>query len=518
MKEFDGNNRWNNNDHSGYDVSDLYIPAKHKNFKDEILEYKAAEFAANNIQIYDNILYPKVTKYLKNCEFIKKRKAWNSTDTYNGAVILNYNIKTGGIEDNNGPGYLGDSIMFDHILSLVLYTDFTNLCSNFSATFRPLTSFELLSSIKRRNQKFWFMAKNLRELVQLWGDGGERPYYDDNGEYINHDNGKKYNKDVLSGSFFSGISFCAVFPCYQIRLCCPTSTTDQITVATKFAGPHGVIVKLQNNVHMHKDWIRGFQASFISNYFEEREVVVFGGHYKMGIATIKLTETFKDYGLTAKALTKFNSVINGDAAYGTDKLSKKELSLLLCLIQFQLDKNESIQYKEMVDLYTKKTWKSFINYQQFIHLNYHALYNNNTALNKILFPSIKRYKYNKNWRGISVVDNIPSTKLFLLFNNTENILINTSNARGDYVFPFSFVSFLAFVQQHKLIEKVTITAVRHQDYDESQGKGSWLFDIWNSNGYELTAQFKQTGFDIKLISPYKNKDDDWEECVTIIKM
>eukprot|EP01083_Nonionella_stella_P054711 144414_1 len=60
-----------------------------------------------------------------------------------------------------------------HLLSLFFYTDFTDLCTHFSATFRRTKQFELLSLIKARNAKYWWMSKSLFELVQLYGESGQ---------------------------------------------------------------------------------------------------------------------------------------------------------------------------------------------------------------------------------------------------------------------------------------------------------------------------------------------------------
>eukprot|EP01083_Nonionella_stella_P266313 901074_1 len=63
----------------------------------------------------------------------------------------------------------GSSILRRHLLALFFYTDFTDLCTDFSATFRQIKQFEPLSSIKRRNAVYWWMSKNLRECVELYG-------------------------------------------------------------------------------------------------------------------------------------------------------------------------------------------------------------------------------------------------------------------------------------------------------------------------------------------------------------
>eukprot|EP01084_Bolivina_argentea_P105864 189593_1 len=60
-------------------------------------------------------------------------------------------------------------LQFHHLLALLLYTDYSKLCTEFSSSFRALTVYEPLSSIKKRNSSYWWMSKNLREAVQLFG-------------------------------------------------------------------------------------------------------------------------------------------------------------------------------------------------------------------------------------------------------------------------------------------------------------------------------------------------------------
>eukprot|EP01083_Nonionella_stella_P249066 861594_1 len=80
-------------------------------------------------------------------------------------IVLKYGIKH------------GDPLLPRHLLSLFFYTDFTDLCTDFSATFRATKQFEHLSSIKARNSKYWWMAKSLRETVELYGDRKEFDKY-----------------------------------------------------------------------------------------------------------------------------------------------------------------------------------------------------------------------------------------------------------------------------------------------------------------------------------------------------
>ena len=150
----------------------------------------------------------------------------------------------------------GTPLAVYNLMAVCLYTDFTDLCSNFSSTFRKIHPYESLSSIKRRNSKYWWMSKILRETVELYGKD------------TNRHNG-------LKGPFFTGMSFVMTMPEFMIRLCSPTSTTVHIEVATKFSGQTGIIIKLKagriGGVDVGIDRVRAMDVSWISRYREEDE-------------------------------------------------------------------------------------------------------------------------------------------------------------------------------------------------------------------------------------------------------
>eukprot|EP01083_Nonionella_stella_P290695 989121_1 len=107
---------------------------------------------------YDTIMV-KVKAYLET-------KSVKAVKAFIGDIKLHY-----GIED-------GEPLLPRLLVALFFYTDFTDLCTHFSATFRATKQFEQLSSIKARNSKYWWMAKSLRELVELYGDHGISGEYD----------------------------------------------------------------------------------------------------------------------------------------------------------------------------------------------------------------------------------------------------------------------------------------------------------------------------------------------------
>ena len=151
MKEFDYNNLYNLYDHGGHAICSLYINSKYSTFKEEMSNYPNFD-----LRHYYNILLPKI-KEISKTQRVKQTKPHIKQEGFAAFVPLKYSVSEGG------------PLSEEHLLSLLLYTDFTDLSSAFSATHRGLTSYEPLESIKKRNSKYYFFSKRLRECVQLYG-------------------------------------------------------------------------------------------------------------------------------------------------------------------------------------------------------------------------------------------------------------------------------------------------------------------------------------------------------------
>ncbi len=228
IKELPRKEQWSDNivDHSNYDVCELYISRKYETLKEEISNYKYILFK----QYMDKVV-TKANIYMR-ADVVKEKKArWNGT-----LRKLHY-----GIDE-------GDSLGFNNLLSLILYTDFSSLCKDFSSTFRKTKAYETLSSIKQRNREYYWMSRILRETVEMFG--------------------MYYPTDTKGISFYTGISLVMSIPEFKMRLCAPTSTSICIEVAVKFSGVDGMILELQK---VGLNQLSTFDCSWLSQYKEESE-------------------------------------------------------------------------------------------------------------------------------------------------------------------------------------------------------------------------------------------------------
>ena len=219
-------------DHSGYKVRELYVTKRYQSFGEEIMNYSQKGL---DIKQFKDLCMTKAGYYVQT-EMAKSKKPGHGK-----WYPKHYDIP----ED---PG-----LTMDHLISVILYTDSTGLSSDFSSTFRKKHPYETLSQIKKRNSKYWWWSKTLRETVEFYGYTGT---------------GMKH----IKGPFYTGMSFVMNVPSFAIRLCSPTSTSVQLAVAVKFSGEQGLILELHTRTMAPAFAnVSAFDCSWISQYKEEDE-------------------------------------------------------------------------------------------------------------------------------------------------------------------------------------------------------------------------------------------------------
>ena len=191
----------NINDFFGHKPKDLYVEAKWTNLGEEIMYNKIETLSFSN--------------WNESKKEVKKRM--NTT--------MHKSIKCQIKEDQDGLHYgiaYGSVMEYQHIQSVVLYCNFSDLSTAFSATFRKMHPFESLKSLKKRNSEFGHMSRLLRETVEYFGQRGM-------GEW--DEKSQKYPDGTKIGKrFFCGMNFVMAIPEFNIRLCGPTSTSICIEV------------------------------------------------------------------------------------------------------------------------------------------------------------------------------------------------------------------------------------------------------------------------------------------------
>ena len=414
-----------------YQSTEYYIKRKYDTFKDELREYKHL-----SIRHYQNYLTPKVTQYM-NTMRAKKTKASKSKA---GIDEFKYEIQP------------ESKITFNHLLSVCLYTDFTDLCTEFSKTFRPLNNYETLDSVKERNRDYFFMSKYLRESVELFGD-----YH------------SIWSNNKLIGPFYSGLSFVALFPITDITLNSPTSTTYYKEVAIKFSGDgNGVIVEFDN---INNKQLHGFDCGWISQFKEESEVLFMGGAHKIHINGVTVMDTKIKHQIYFRALTKFDLMLKGKSSQWNESEKCMICDLIDCIVNNT--KNSDI------DNYIYDSFALFLNNKLKIYLNVKELQRigDPKIANKIIYThSTKLFR---------------SNVILKLFKNLQLVVIAYDSK---YKFPFEHLQ--SMMSESYSIETV---AIRDEFYiNNLHFNKDELIDMFQQ--HQLNIHFENIGRNGEMIA------------------
>ena len=222
-----------------YKFSTWYIAPKYKSLKVEVLE--GAENKLSIIQ-YENSMKTALSKFNSYGKHIQKATLrWEQI----------YGIKRGSI------------ITLDHIIAITFYTDYTELSSEFSTSYRRLSADESDETLKKRHQLFANWARLMREAVEVFGTHlSKAPNYK---------------------LFYHGITKRMVFSGFCQRFCGPTSCTLSLDIAVGFANQSeygdGIVISINNNGMANTF----FDCKAWSKFPWEWEVLFVGGLQKMDI-------------------------------------------------------------------------------------------------------------------------------------------------------------------------------------------------------------------------------------------
>eukprot|EP01084_Bolivina_argentea_P085065 153774_1 len=325
----------NYNDHSGFDIDELFVAPRYNTFKEEIFNYE--QFDINQ---YAHYVVTKAKKYI-NTQIVKAIKAferWGRPEHYD-------------------PAPFGLS----HLCAIILYCDFSDLSTNFSSTFRKMEPFETLVSIKARNSRYYWLSKILRETVEIYGQCRF-------GKRIHQKKGRKKYANQLCGPYYCGMSSLIIMPGFNIRLCSPTSTSMHIEVAIKFSGREGIIIQLDNPFEPQYRSLRGFNCSWISRYKEEDERLFFGGWWCIRIDSIRVRSTNQNFEIYIKSLYCLDLLITGSNI--KKSVSKDNFLIIKHLIDNYLCKETTAKFEH----YVHATFQCFVESKKQIVLETHMKY------------------------------------------------------------------------------------------------------------------------------------------------
>ena len=404
-----GNQYLSGMDLGGHSVQELSVDAVYDNLKEEVL-------ATGLItpELFEVMVVQKAADYLKSdkCRKIKSRpfgRGWDDP--------LHYDI----------PG--GSPLSPQHIQAVILYTDFTELCTLFSQSTRELAFGDGLKEIKARNGKFFHFSKYLREMVNYFGSNGRGDGFAMNGR--------------VNGPFYSGVSVVLNVSEFSIAFNSPTSTTQTMEVALRFAGSNGMILTVNNDDESRQQPL--LNASWISCYAEEDEYLFFGSFYKLKMQNISIIDSARTYRKSISALYLFDGLLTG--TLDGVKMSEKEKEILIFCIKYALNEELPSRPKQ-VDQFVMDNIYVFTQKKTKIDLYLSDVVKFDDSLQNMLFHGVSETEDIPNDHS-----NIPRDLVFRLFPNLEEVVLRTSYS-GHY--PLNLMSLLSVMTEWNTLPSFTL--------------------------------------------------------------
>lgn len=324
-----------------WDIKDMYfIKPRYGSIKEELL---------NNV-------YMDVRRWHR---IEIKANAWRQTIRCRMMTARNFRqAKDYGIDK-------GSLMTTPHLIAISAYTDYTNVAADFANSYRqsPTESFD---HVKEKNTKYANMGRLLLEVVNCWGANGMM------GDMLDGGITKFDLKIMLKNAskeltVYRGLS--RAMPVSRIITShnAPSSYSNQIEVALKFAGPSGMIMEADPK---YDTGTRYFDASWISNYTEESEYLFFGPD-RICYVKFRIVESNTSYQMVPRHLRLFDAILSRQK-FGAivSKANLEEIKMLCNIMQVS-----SREYKRL-DVYGQQLIMGFTKQRSEIFLDFPQLKKN----------------------------------------------------------------------------------------------------------------------------------------------
>eukprot|EP01084_Bolivina_argentea_P113375 202066_1 len=184
----------------------------------------------------------------------------------------------------------------EHLLSALLYCNFTKMSNEFSKTYRKIKPNETKEEIGVRHSNFYWLAKFVYETVNWFGSSERVPS-------LYHGIGNECILPTISESFRG------------VKIYGPLSTSSSIAVAANFAKYNsGLIIMFDD--HDYANGSRCFSCNWLSDYSHEQEYLFLQNRYGyFKITNIIHAASGIEFAIIINALRILLTLING-AAHG----------------------------------------------------------------------------------------------------------------------------------------------------------------------------------------------------------
>ena len=373
----------------------------------------------------------------------------------------------------------GTPVTLLHLCAIILYCNFSDLCTRFSETFRVADNdvFESVQSVMNRHSVFAIFGKLLVELVQDFGDNG---------------------KGGESGPFWCGINCVLNIGSFAICLKGPCSTSTAREIAINFADERGMILKLDND-SLSAQYQCCFSTPWISCFPEEAERLWVGGDESLRIASLLMVKTANNYTRIMRILYIFDAMISGVLLGDEMEMTPADWAPLSNLIEHTLD--NTLKSWDL-DSFEQNHWNLFIQRKEEIILDLYALDNGFQSLSGLVMSNVQY-----NWSKIGTdKDNILKAQWLRIFPSLRTVSIITAGKS----YRFDLEKLLKVVQQME-------TSVTLMVFDMGQWCKHWLtykdYGFCNPGqncrdyGPERVAAYNRIGWDISYHDDVEMDDD-----------
>ncbi len=170
----------------GYTLGQWFVEKKYGNLKDELLNNLVLTLSAGQFAVTLRKATDKLAEWRASGKQPRCRQSW--------------------WRESYGVEY-GQSISIEHIMAILLYCNFSDLCYIFSSTFRKIHDYESDEDMLSRHREYAIWARLLREAVECFGTA-------------------MVDSDVKM--FYHGVSCTLFFDSTSVHLCGPVSTTSSM--------------------------------------------------------------------------------------------------------------------------------------------------------------------------------------------------------------------------------------------------------------------------------------------------
>ena len=353
---------------------------------------------------------------LKAQRFVKTKKARKMV-----AVRIRYMV--GGLRE-------GEAITIHHLIAVILYCNFSALCTHFSATYRKTDVFESLKSIMDRHSHWYHLGQLLQECVHYFGSDGETD----------------------RGPFYCGLNTILHVPLGGIILYGPCSTTTMREVAVNFARSDGMVLSVDNDGTHYGSRNRHFDCSWISRYFEEDERLFLGEKYPLRLINITLERSAKNYRKMCTLMFILTTLLSGwRMKQDYDTTPNYDLFHLPSFLNDQIS---------TLDLYLKNTFEWFFSSTRDIIINLWSIDQMSAKLSKFTALVVETVQPNVEYEAVieNPAINMVTPSIFGIFDEIDKLIIHSTSRRGRISYRFNIAVLIAGLESQfrKLSDEFTV--------------------------------------------------------------